>query len=94
MFDPQPGFDPFPLSRWEPPFAVYAHCSALACGHAGKLDRARLERRYGPDVLVGDIKRRLRCRQCGGDAVRVVFAWDVYYRPPGSPGADDGRLDR
>ena len=80
MFDPQPGFDSRTLGSWEPQFSIYADCSDLRCGHSGKLDRESLIGRYGDGLLIGDLKRMLRCGKCGGRRVRILFSWNVNYR--------------
>lgn len=79
MFVPQPGFDFTTLGSWNPRFTIHADCAAPGCGHLAKLDRAGLEKRFGSELLAGDLKRMLRCAKCGSDAVRLTFAWDALH---------------
>ncbi len=80
MFDPQPGFDHRSIGSWEPQFSIYADCSDWKCGHSGKLDRENLIGRFGEGLLIGDLKRMLRCGKCGSKRVRVLFSWNVNYQ--------------
>ena len=45
------------------PFALTAFCRA--CDRSVVLDKAALTERYGSDVLLEELRRRLTCQQCG-----------------------------
>jgi hypothetical protein len=45
------------------------------CKETRRIDLAKLRDRLGPDVLVQDIRKRLRCRKCGSRKVIVTMLW-------------------
>jgi hypothetical protein len=46
-----------------PEWRISVYC--VPCMRSSKLDPAELVKRLGPTATVGDLRARLRCRQCG-----------------------------
>ncbi len=51
-------------------FTLSAFCQA--CDRSVALDHQALADRWGWEVLIGDIRRRLRCEQCGRRPERLL----------------------
>jgi hypothetical protein len=49
--------------------------SCNRCHETRRVDLAQLRDRLGPQVLVGDIRPRLRCATCGNRKIIVVTLW-------------------
>jgi hypothetical protein len=50
---------------------IYFGASCEDCRHGlRRIDVSRLVAQLGPDVLVQDVRPRLRCAKCGGKRVR------------------------
>jgi hypothetical protein len=45
------------------------------CKETRRVDLANLRDRLGPDVLVRDVRKRLRCRACGSRRVITATVW-------------------
>ena len=54
-------------------FTLSAFCQA--CDRSVVLDKSQLADRYGWDVRLEDIRRRLKCQQCGRPADRLAIGW-------------------
>ena len=54
-------------------FTLRAFCQA--CDRAVELDQTALAARFGGDILLEAVKRRLRCQQCGRRAQRLVAGY-------------------
>ncbi len=52
-------------------FTLSAFCQA--CDRSVVLDKDQLANRYGWDVLLEDIRRRLKCQRCGRPADRLML---------------------
>ena len=52
-------------------FTLSGFCQT--CNRSVVLDKDALADRYGWDVLLEDIRRRLRCQQCGRPADRLML---------------------
>ncbi|MDH3642164.1 MAG: hypothetical protein OES38_08720 [Gammaproteobacteria bacterium] len=54
-------------------FTLYAVC--VGCARMEPLSAERLKEELGPDTLLEDVRKRLRCQRCGersGD-IRIVY---------------------
>ena len=58
-----------------PNFWLGASCES--CFHFADIDRHELARRMGSDAVLDDIRRKLRCRQCGSREVLLYRGWDA-----------------
>jgi hypothetical protein len=54
-------------------FTLRAFCQA--CDRSIELDQPALITRFGPEVLLDTIRRRLRCRACGRRTERLLVGY-------------------
>ena len=75
----QRGHDHRYRPRRPPPLADYRAFTLSAFCQTGdrsvRLDKDALADRYGWDVLLEDIRRRLKCRQCGHRSKRLILGY-------------------
>ena len=62
-------------------FTLSALCQA--CDRSVTLDHQTLADRWGSDVLLEDIRRRLRCRECGRRPERLLVGYHQAAVPDG-----------
>ena len=60
-------------------FTLRAFCPT--CGRSVPLDHEALARRFGWDVLLEDIRRRLKCQRCGRPADRLMVGHEQAATP-------------
>ncbi len=60
-------------------FTLSAFCQA--CDRSVVLDKDALADRYGWDVLLEDIRRRLKCQRCGRPADRLMLGHEQAAAP-------------
>ena len=60
-------------------FTLSAFCQA--CDRSVVLDKSQLADRYGWDVRLEDIRRRLKCQQCGRPADRLMVGHEQSAAP-------------
>ena len=44
---------------------LFAECDRIGCGHSQELLVEDLERRFGKDFELAELRRRVRCSKCG-----------------------------
>jgi hypothetical protein len=49
------------------------HAACLSCGHHEPVALWPIARRHGPDILVSDLGRLLRCRECNAQAGQLHY---------------------
>jgi hypothetical protein len=57
--------------------AATGHCQNSKCNHHQELDLEMLKERLGPDApatMADDLKSRLKCSKCGGQAVALIYS--------------------
>ena len=62
-------------------FTLRAFCQT--CDRSVELDHKALADRLGRDVLVEDIRRRLKCEQCGRRSQRLLAGFEQAALPDG-----------
>ncbi len=62
-------------------FTLRAFCQA--CDRSVELDHQALADRQGRDVLIEDIRRRLKCEQCGRRSQRLLVGFEQAAVPDG-----------
>ncbi len=62
-------------------FTLTAFCRD--CDRSVLLDKTALAKRYGEDVLLLDIRRRLRCQECGRRPERLLVGYHQAAVPDG-----------
>ena len=55
--------------------SIYFGASCEDCKRGARIDLQRLRDLLGPDILVQDIRPRLRCSECGSKHVIVATLW-------------------
>ena len=58
-----------------PSYALWANCDQ--CSRGVKLDPQKLAATYGADLEIADLKRRLKCSQCGRHTYSVTLGFDM-----------------
>lgn len=66
-----PSLDP----RAEAADLIYYGASCETCCETRRIDLLKIRDQLGPDVLVQDIRKRLRCRKCGTRKVIITTLW-------------------
>ena len=56
-------------------YALWANCDH--CGRGVKLDPHKLAATYGAHLAIADLKRRLKCAQCGCRTYSVTLGFDM-----------------